>query len=161
MVSCTTPTHPCSHPPTHTHTHTHTHALMHPNTPIRTCTQLRDISMTQDMDPGHLNIITYDLLTGTKFILRAPKTSVRDTWLHRANELIQAAKQRSTFTPRGRSSSEPAGEYSPRSPSFMRRAVLKRESSKRKSVSRPQSGSGSRRQSTSPEQHVSMHVIVM
>ena len=127
-----------------------------------TCTQLRDISMTQDMDPGRLNIITYDMLTGTKFILRAPKTSVRDTWLNRANELIQAAKRRSTFMPRGRSTSEPAGEYFPRSPSFMRRAVLKRESTKRtKSVSRPQSGSGSRRQSSSPEQHVSVHVIVM
>ncbi len=132
------------------YTHTHTHTRTHPtHTHAPTHTQLRDISMTQDMDPGRLNIITYDMVTGTKFILRAPKTSVRDRWLSRANELIRLAKQNNTGFMRGRSASEP-GESLARTPTFMRRSVFKRESTKRKS--RPPSSSG--RRSVTPEQQV-------
>lgn len=95
------------------------------------------------MDPSKLNIITYDMLTGTKFILRAPKTSVRDSWLTRANELIRLAKQSGGGLLRGRSSSEPAEGGVQRTPTFTRRSVFKRESTKRKSVSsRPTSASG-------------------
>ena len=119
--------------------------------------QLRDISMTQDMDPGRLNIITYDMVTGTKFILRAPKTSIRDMWLARANELIRLAKQNNTGFMRGRSASEP-GEHLSRTPTFMRRSMLsKRESTKRKS--RPSSSSG--RRSGSPEQQVHNYCVVL
>ncbi len=99
--------------------------------------------MTQDMDPSKLNIITYDMLTGTKFILRAPKTSVRDNWLARANELIRLAKQSGGGPLRGRSASEPGEGGVQRTPTFTRRGVFKRESTKRKSVnSRPMSASG-------------------
>ena len=128
-----------------THTHTHTH------------TQLSDISMTQDMDPNRLNIITYDMLTGTKFILRAPKTSVRDKWLAKANELIRLAKKEAadSLNTRNRSSSEP-NEYLSRTSSFSRKSMFKRdrEGSKRRSTKRPHSSTGIRGASSSPEEQV-------
>ena len=54
--------------------------------------QLTDISMTPDMEHTKRNIIIYDMQTGTKFILRAQTTSIRNSWLEKSNQLIRKAK---------------------------------------------------------------------
>lgn len=51
--------------------------------------QLREISMAPDMDPQKKNLIIYDMKSGTKFILTATKTSVREQWLTHTQKLIQ------------------------------------------------------------------------
>ena len=67
---------------------------MHTHTP----TQLTDISMTPDMEHTKRNIIIYDMQTGTKFILRAQTTSVRNSWLEKSNQLIRKAKMEAAKT---------------------------------------------------------------
>ena len=51
--------------------------------------QLRDISMAPDMDPQKKNLIIYDMNSGTKFILTATNSSVREQWLSHTQKLIQ------------------------------------------------------------------------
>ena len=60
--------------------------------------QLTDISMTPDMEHTKRNIIIYDMQTGTKFILRAQSTSVRNSWLEKSNQLIRKAKMEAAKT---------------------------------------------------------------
>ena len=111
--------------------------------------QLHDVSMIQDMDRDKRNLIVYDMVTGTKFLLRAPKTSIRNTWLDRANQLIEAAKQL-VSTERSRSSSEPPDLVRPLSSQKSGRGK-EREGSKRR-LKRPGSSSGVREASMSPSQ---------
>lgn len=94
--------------------------------------------MIQDMDKGRCNLIVYDMVTGTKFILKAAKPDIRDNWLEKSSLLIQRAKLdiSKELASRARSVSEPA-ELA-RSFSFFRRDG---ESSRRK-VKRPSSSTG-------------------
>lgn len=99
--------------------------------------------MLQDMDSAGRNLIVYDMVTGSKFLLRAGKTVIRDAWLERANLLIQQAKMdlSEDLASRARSASEPA-ELA-RSFSFSRKSVFRRdrEDSRRK-PKRPSSSTG-------------------
>lgn len=126
--------------------------------------QLNEISMAQDMDDLRRNIIIYEMLTGTKFILRAPKTSIRDLWLTQSNDLIRKANtEAANMLSRQRSSSVP-GEYPSRSPSFAQRSTIRkdREVPKTRSLRRPHSSTGVRITSPSPlEEHVCMHDLVL
>ena len=112
--------------------------------------------MTQDMDANKQNIIIYEMLSGTKFILKALKTSTRDSWLTTANELIRTAKRESVnnLTVRGRSSTDPL-EYILRSPILGRKLKRDREgSSRRRSMKRPHSSTGPRESVTATEDQV-------
>lgn len=107
--------------------------------------------MIQDMDSGKRNLIVYDMVTGTKYLLRAAKSTSRDLWLNKSNALSLKAKKEISeelATSRTRSASEPM-EFA-RSFSFFRR---EREGSKRKSK-RPTSSTGLRRPSQSNEEVV-------
>ena len=110
--------------------------------------QLHDVSMIQDMDRDKRNLIVYDMVTGTKFLLRASKPSVRNTWLDRSNLLIEEAKQL-VSTERSRSSSEPPELAGLRK--SHRGKEKEREGPKRK-LKRPSSSTGTRESSstTSP-----------
>jgi len=125
---------------------------------------LNEISMAPDMDDLRRNIIIYEMLTGTKFILRAQKTSIRDLWLTQSNDLIQKANTEvANILSRQRSSSVP-GEYPSRSPSFAQRSTIRkdREVPKTKSLRRPHSSTGIRITSPSPlEEQVCMHDLVL
>lgn len=137
------------------HVYIHVHVIQHLHTHTHTHLQLTDISMTQDMDPNKQNIIIYEMLTGTKFILKVLKTSTRDSWLSKANELIRKAKRESAnnLTSRGRSFTDPL-EYILRSPGVTRKLKRDREgSSRRRSMKRP-SSSGPRDSITSSEDQV-------
>ena len=118
-------------------------------------TQLSEISMAQDMDGLRRNIIIYDMLRGTKFILRASKTSVRDHWLSQSADLIQEAKIKvANMLSRQRTSSDP-NEYVSRSPSLsLQRSMTRRDREKRNHL-RPLSSSCFRMSlSPSPEEQV-------
>lgn len=97
------------------------------------------------MDKDKRNLIVYDMPTGTKFLLRAVKSSVRDTWLEKSNDLIQKAKKAvsSELASRVRSTSEPLES---KKASFRK----DREGSKRK-AKRPSSSSGVRTASQGSE----------
>lgn len=97
--------------------------------------------MIQDMDKDRRNLIVYDMATGTKFILKCSKSSVRDQWLNKSTLLIQRAKLdiSKDLASRVRSTSEPA-ELA-RSFSFSRKSVFRREGSRGK-VKRPSSSTG-------------------
>lgn len=95
------------------------------------------------MDREKRNLIVYDMVAGTRFILRAIKPVVRENWLSESSQLMQKAKldMSKELASRVRSASEPA-ELA-RSFSFSRKSVFRREKedSKRKSR-RPKSSSG-------------------
>lgn len=93
------------------------------------------------MDKERRNLIVYDMVTGTKFILRASKASIRDQWLDRSNLLIQKAKQDVSMemASRVRSASEPA-ELA-RSFSFSRKSVFHRDGERKNKRSRSSIGS--------------------
>ena len=114
--------------------------------------QLHDVSMIQDMDREKRNLIVYDMVTGTRFLLRAGKTSTRDTWLDRSSLLIQQAKMEMSkeLASRARSVSEPADLI--RTFSFSRKSVFRRdrEESRRK-AKRPSSSTGVRPAQTAEE----------
>ena len=97
------------------------------------------------MDIDKRNLIVYDMITGTKFVLRAAKTVTRDMWLTKSCLLIQQAKKdiSNQLAARSRSTSEPT-ELA-RAASFSRKAMFRkeREGSKRK-VKRPSSSTGVR-----------------
>ena len=99
--------------------------------------------MIQDMDREKLNLIVYDMVAGTRFILRAAKTAIRDDWLSESSQLMQKAKldMSKELASRVRSASEPADLA--RSFSFSRKSVFRkeREDSRRRSK-RPKSSSG-------------------
>lgn len=98
--------------------------------------------MIQDMDRDKRNLIVYDMVTGTKFLLQAVKSSTRDAWLTKSNHLIQQAKVAISkeLASRVRSSSEPP-ELA-HSFTLTRKSVFRRDS-KRK-VKRPSSSTGVR-----------------
>ena len=121
------------------------------------CLQLHDVSMVHDMDIDRRNLIVYDMVTGTKFLLRAAKTSLRDSWLNHSSGLIQKAKKdlAARKASRSRCASEPV-EFS-RTNSFSRgKAAIKREreGSSRRRLKRPSSSSGVRMVSPGSEEMV-------
>ena len=123
-------------------------------------TQLSEISMAQDMDSLRRNIIIYDMFRGTKFILRASKTSVRDHWLSQSADLIQEAKIKvANMLSRQRSDSDP-NEYLSRSPSLsMQRSMIRKDREKRNHL-RPNSSTGFRMSlSPSPEEQVCEELV--
>lgn len=74
----------------HVHVHMYIKLLVHVHVYMfANHFQLREISMAPDMDPQKKNLIIYDMNSGTKFILTATKTSVREQWLIRTQKLIQ------------------------------------------------------------------------
>lgn len=96
--------------------------------------------MIQDMDRDRRNLIVYDMVTGTKFLLRAVKPSIRDVWLDKSSEHIQKAKKciSNELALRVRSTSEPtelAHTFS-----FAKKAMFRRESKGK--VKRPRSSTG-------------------
>lgn len=97
--------------------------------------------MIQDRDRDRRNLIVYNMATGTKFVLKCIKSSIRDYWLNKSSLLIQRAKLdlSKELASRVRSASEPA-ELA-RSFSFSRKSVFRREGSKGK-VKRPNSSTG-------------------
>ena len=123
-------------------------------------TQLSEISMAQDMDSLRRNIIIYDMFRGTKFILRASKTSVRDHWLSQSADLIQEAKIKvANMLSRQRSDSDP-NEYLSRSPSLsLQRSMIRKDREKRNHL-RPNSSTGFRMSlSPSPEEQVCEELV--
>lgn len=99
--------------------------------------------MIQDMDRDQRNLIVYDMVTGTKFVLRAAKPSIRDVWLDRSCDLIQRAKQSvsSEMAVRVRSSSEPAELV--HTFSFSRKGTSRRDKEGSKGrIKRPSSSTG-------------------
>ena len=116
--------------------------------------------MAQDMDSLRRNIIIYDMFRGTKFILRASKTSVRDHWLSQSADLIQEAKIKvANMLSRQRSDSDP-NEYLSRSPSLsMQRSMIRKDREKRNHL-RPNSSTGFRMSlSPSPEEQVCEELV--
>ena len=99
--------------------------------------------MIQDMDRERRNLIVYDMVTGTKFLLRASKTPSRDLWLERSTDLIQKAKTSSDLINRARSTSEPtelAHTFN-----FARKSMFRRDKDGSKGkVKRPSSSTGVR-----------------
>ena len=51
--------------------------------------QLDRVSVVQDMDSQRRNLIIYDMQSGTKFVLTAAKSSVRDQWLKETRKLMK------------------------------------------------------------------------
>ena len=98
------------------------------------------------MDIDKRNLIVYDMITGTKFVLRAAKTVTRDMWLTKSCPLIQQAKKdiSNQLAARSRNASEPTKLA--RAASFSQKAMFRkeREGSKRK-VKRLSSSTGVRR----------------
>ncbi len=114
--------------------------------------QLHDVSMIQDMDRDKRNLIVYDMVTGTKFLLRASKPSLRNVWLDRANLLIEEAKQLATTErSRSRSNSEPP-EVLAQSLSMRKgwRKERERDGGSKRKIKRPSSSTGVRETSLSP-----------
>lgn len=99
------------------------------------------------MDPQKRNLIIYDMQSGTKFILQSLKSSVRDQWLARTQQLVVAAKAaaQSMLAPnRTRSASEPV-EFLSRSPGIARKLRKEGQVVKRLgqgTLKRPGSGDG-------------------
>ena len=110
--------------------------------------QLHDASMIQDMERERRNLIVYNMATGTKFLLRASKSSVRDTWLNWTNLLIEEAK-RQVSTERSRSSSEPPELSLPHKGHTLHHGGKERErEGPKKKLKRPSSSTGTRESSS-------------
>ena len=92
------------------------------------------------MDKERRNLIVYDMVTGTKFILRASKPTIRDQWLEKSNLLIQKAKQDVSMEMalRVRSASEPA-EFA-HSFSLSRKSVFRRDGERKNKRSKSSIG---------------------
>jgi len=68
--------------------------------------------------------------SGNKYTLHTVSPVIRDTWLHRLQELISANRVKKDSVPRKRSASEPA-EPMTRSPLVPKKSVFRRESNKK------------------------------
>ena len=120
------------------------------------------MSMLQDRDKDKRNLIVYDMLTGSRYLLRASKPSLRDSWLEKSSQLIQKAKAdlSKELALRSRSVSEPA-EFA-RSFSFSKNKHRRdRDEARRSRVKRPSSSTGVRSTTASEEivSHLTSHLI--